>query len=81
MQKIQYVFLLSNDPKQKLQKLIKSKFMTKYGFGGTIDVNPKKTAGSIKGKISNTVLYYFLRAAQDSKNTKDYLKNINCNKK
>ena len=24
------------------------------------------------------VLYYFLRAAQDSKNTEDYLKNINC---
>jgi hypothetical protein len=53
--------------------------MPKYGFGGSIDVDPKKTLGNKKGSISNTVLYYFLRAAQDSKNTKDYLKNINCN--
>ena len=72
-------YLLTNDPKQKLQKLIKVSFMPKYGFGGSIDVDPKKTLGNKKGSISNTVLYYFLRAAQDSKNTKDYLKNINCN--
>lgn len=72
-------FLLTNDPKQKLQKLIKVSFMPKYGLGGSIDVDPKKTMSNTKGSISNTVLYYFLRAAQDSKNTKDYLKNINCN--
>ena len=71
-------FLLTNDPKQKLQKLIKEKFMPKYSVGGSINVDPKKTISSVKGKISNTVLYYFLRAAQDSKNTKDYLMNINC---
>ena len=71
-------FLLTNDPKQKLQKLIKSKFMPKYGLGGSIKVDPKNAISAVKGKISNTVLYYFLRAAQDSKNTKDYLKNINC---
>tara|TARA_Y100000031_G_scaffold93831_1_gene102933 strand:- start:151 stop:939 length:789 start_codon:yes stop_codon:yes gene_type:complete len=70
-------FLLRNDPKQKLQKLIKKKFMPKYGAGGSINVDPKKTNSSVKGKISNTVLYYFLKTAQDSKNTKDYLKNIN----
>ena len=71
-------FLLTNDPKKKLQKLIKSKFMTKYGLGGSIKVDPKNTTSAVKGEISNTILYYFLRAAQDSKDTKDYLKNINC---
>ena len=70
--------LLTNDPDRKLHNLIKTKFMTDYGFGGTIDVDPKNTISAVKGKISNTVLYYFLRAAQDSENTKDYLKNINC---
>ena len=70
--------LLTNDPDRKLHNLITTKFMTNYGFGGTIDVDPKNTISAVKGKISNTVLYYFLRAAQDSKDTKDYLKNINC---
>jgi len=71
-------FLLTNDPKQKLQKLIKNKFKLKYGLSGSIKVDPKNTISAVKGEISNTVLYYFLRAAQDSKDTKDYLKNINC---
>jgi len=71
-------YLLTNDPKQKMQKLIKENFIPKYSFGGSVDVDPKKTLSNNKGIISNTVLYYFLRAAQDSKNTKDYLKNINC---
>ena len=71
-------YLLTNDPKQKLQKLIKTSFISKYSLGGSIDVDPKKTLSNTKGSISNTVLYYFLRAAQDSKNTKDYLTNINC---
>ena len=71
-------YLLTNDPKQKLQKLIKTSFLPKYSLGGSIDVDPKKTLSNTKGSISNTVLYYFLRAAQDSKNTKDYLTNINC---
>ena len=70
--------LLTNDPERKLHELIKSKFMPKYGLGGSIKVDPKNTISVVKGEISNTVLYYFLRAAQDSKNTKDYLKNINC---
>ena len=70
--------LLTNDPERKLHNLIKTKFMTNYGVGGTINVDPKNTISAVKGKISNTVLYYFLRAAQDSKDTKDYLKNINC---
>lgn len=70
--------LLTNDPERKLHELIKSKFMPKYGLGGSIEVDPKNTISAVKGEISNTVLYYFLRAAQDSKNTKDYLKNINC---
>ena len=47
-------------------------------FGGTIDVDPKNTISAVKGKISDTILFYFLRAAQDSKSTEDYLKNINC---
>ena len=38
-------YLLTNDPKQKLQKLIKVSFMPKYGFGGSIDVDPKKNVG------------------------------------
>ena len=70
--------LLTNDPDRKLHNLIKTKFMPNYQVGGTIDVDPKNTMSAVKGKISNTVLYYFLRAAQDSKNTEDYLKNINC---
>ena len=70
--------LLTNDPERKLHELIKNKFMPKYGVGGSIKVDPKNTTSAVKGEISNTVLYYFLRAAQDSKNTKDYLKNINC---
>ena len=70
--------LLTNDPKRKLHNLIKTKFMTNYGVGGSIKVDPKNTISAVKGEISNTVLYYFLRAAQDSKDTKDYLKNINC---
>ena len=71
--------LLTNDPDKKLQNLIKSKFMTNYGLGGTVKVDPQNTRSLVKGKITNTVLYYFLRAAQDSKNTNEYLKNINCN--
>ena len=71
--------LLRDDPSQKLQNLIKTKFMTNYGFGGTIKVDPNNTRSFVKGEITNTVLYYFLRAAQDSKNTKEYLQNINCN--
>ena len=71
--------LLTNDPSQKLQNLIKTKFMTNYGFGGTIKVDPQNTRSYVKGEITNTVLYYFLRAAQDSKNTSEYLQNINCN--
>lgn len=71
--------LLRDDPSQKLQNLIKTKFMTNYGFGGTIKVDPNNTRSYVKGEITNTVLYYFLRAAQDSKNTKEYLQNINCN--
>jgi len=70
--------LLTNDPDKKLHNLIKTKFMTNYGFGGTIDVDPKNTISAVKGKISDTILFYFLRAAQDSKSTEDYLKNINC---
>ena len=70
--------LLTNDPERKLHNLIKTKFMTNYGVGGSIKVDPKNTISAVKGEISNTVLYYFLRAAQDSKDTKDYLKNINC---
>ena len=70
--------LLTNDPNRKLQNLIKTKFMTNYGLGGTVAVDPNNTVGSVKGKISDTILYYFLRAAQDAKNTEDYLKNINC---
>ena len=70
--------LLTNDPERKLHELIKNKFMPKYGVGGSIKVDPKNTISAVKGEISNTVLYYFLRAAQDSKDTKDYLKNINC---
>ena len=71
--------LLRDDPSQKLQNLIKTKFMTNYGFGGTIKVDPNNTRSYVKGEITNTILYYFLRAAQDSKNTKEYLQNINCN--
>lgn len=71
--------LLKNDPNKKLQNLIMSKFMTNYGLGGTIKVDPQNTRSIVKGEITNTVLYYFLRAAQDSKNTNDYLQNINCN--
>ncbi len=71
--------LLRDDPNQKLQNLIKSKFMTSYGIGGTVKVDPNNTRSFVKGEISNTVLYYFLRAAQDSKNTEEYLRNINCN--
>ena len=71
--------LLTNDPNRKLQNLIKTKFMTKYGLGGSIKVDPNNTMSIVKGEISNTVLYYFLRAAQDSKNTNEYLQNINCN--
>ena len=56
-----------------------SKFMTNYGLGGTIKVDPQNTRSIVKGEITNTVLYYFLRAAQESKNTNDYLQNINCN--
>ena len=67
------------DPNKKLQNLIMSKFMTNYGLGGTIKVDPQNTRSIVKGEITNTVLYYFLRAAQDSKNTNDYLQNINCN--
>ena len=70
--------LLTNDPERKLHNLIKTKFMTNYGVGGSIKVDPKHTISAVTGEISNTVLYYFLRAAQDSKDTKDYLKNINC---
>ena len=70
--------LLTNDPSQKLQNLIKTKFMTNYGFGGTIKVDPQNTRSIVKGEITNTVLYYFLRAAQDSKDTQEYLKFINC---
>ena len=70
--------LLTNDPEKKLQELIRDVFMPKYGLGGSINVDPKNTISAVKGKISNTVLYYFLRAAQDSKNTKDYLKGLNC---
>lgn len=70
--------LLTNDPERKLHNLIKTKFMTNYGVGGSIKVDPKNTISAVKDEISNTVLYYFLRAAQDSKDTKDYLKNINC---
>ena len=71
--------LLRDDASQKLQNLIKTKFMTNYGLGGTIKVDPNNTRSFVKGEITNTVLYYFLRAAQDSKNTKEYLQNINCN--
>ena len=71
--------LLKNDPNKKLQNLIMSKFMTNYGMGGTIKVDPQNTRSYVKGEITNTVLYYFLRAAQDSKNTSEYLQNINCN--
>ena len=55
-------YLLTNDPKQKLQKLIKTSFMPKYSLGGSIDVDPKKTLSSTKGSISNTVLYYFRKS-------------------
>lgn len=71
--------LETDDQTKKLQNLIMNKFMTNYGLGGEIKVDPNRTLGIIKGKISNTVLYYFLRAAQDSKNTKEYLNFINCN--
>jgi hypothetical protein len=70
---------LTNDPNKKLQNLIMSNFMTNYGLGGTIKVDPQNTRSIVKGEITNTVLYYFLRAAQDSKNTKEYLRNIDCN--
>ena len=53
--------------------------MTNYGLGGTVKVDPQNTRSIVKGEITNTVLYYFLRAAQDSKNTNDYLENIDCN--
>ena len=56
----------------------KNEFMPKYGYGGTVDVDPKNTLTLVKGKISNTVLYYFLKAAQNSDNTKNYLKTIGC---
>ena len=71
--------LETDDQTKKLQNLIMNKFMTNYGLGGEIKVDPNRTLGIIKGKISNTILYYFLRAAQDSKNTEDYLANLNCN--
>ena len=71
--------LLTNDPNKKLQNLIMSNFMTNYGLGGTVKVDPQNTRSIVKGEITNTVLYYFLRAAQDSKNTKEYLQNIDCN--
>ena len=70
--------LLTNDPNKKLQNLIMSKFMTNYGLGGTIKVDPQNTRSIVKGEITNTILYYFLRAAQDSKDTQEYLKFINC---
>lgn len=70
--------LETDDQTKKLQNLIMSKFMTNYGLGGEIKVDPNRTLANIKGKISNTVLYYFLRAAQDSKSTKEYLNFINC---
>ena len=71
--------LLTNDPKKKLQNLIMSNFMTNYGLGGTVKVDPQNTRSIVKGEITNTVLYYFLRAAQDSRNTNEYLHNIDCN--
>ena len=70
--------LQTNDPSKKLQNLIKNEFMPKYGYGGTVDVDPRNTLTLVKGKISNTVLYYFLKAAQNSDNTKNYLKTLGC---
>ena len=70
--------LETEDPDRKLQNLIKDQFVPKYGFSGSIDVNPDNTMTAVKGKISNTILYFFLRAAQDSDNTKSYLKKLGC---
>ena len=70
--------LETEDPNKKLQNLIEVVFIPKYGFAGSVDVDPKNTIGLVKGKISNTILYYFLKLAQDSENTKSYLKALGC---
>tara|TARA_B100000989_G_scaffold241031_1_gene187918 strand:- start:383 stop:619 length:237 start_codon:yes stop_codon:yes gene_type:complete len=70
--------LETDEPNRKLQNLIENLFIPKFGFGDSIDVDPKNTIGIVKGKISNTILYYFLKLAQDSKNTKAYLKTLEC---
>ena len=62
-------------------------FMQEYGFGGQIKVdinnNLKTLMGLpvVKGKddyISDTVLYYFLKTAQSSSSTDEFLINIKC---
>ena len=61
--------------------------MQEYGFGGQIKVdinnNLKTLMGLpvVKGKddyISDTVLYYFLKTAQSSSSTDEFLINIKC---
>ena len=71
----------TEDPNKILQNLIKNFFVPKYGLSGSIDVDPNNTIGMVKGKISNTILYFFLSLAQDSKNTKAYLNTLGCNQK
>tara|TARA_B100000900_G_C20448678_1_gene662195 strand:+ start:361 stop:864 length:504 start_codon:yes stop_codon:yes gene_type:complete len=66
-----------NDPEHKLQTLIKDKFMVNYGIGGSIDINPENSA-SFDSKITNPILYYFIRAAQDAEDTIGFLCNIDC---
>jgi len=78
--------LKKDDASQKLQNVVKS-FMAEYGLGGKVKVdinnNLKKTLGvpMVKGiddYISDTILFYFLKAAQSSRSTEDFLKRINC---
>ena len=78
--------LRKDDESRKLQNLMKD-FMQEYGFGGQIKVdinnNLKTLMGLpvVKGKddyISDTVLYYFLKTAQSSSSTDEFLINIKC---
>jgi len=78
--------LRKDDESKKLQNLMKD-FMQEYGFGGQIKVdinnNLKTLMGLpvVKGKddyISDTVLYYFLKTAQSSSSTDEFLINIKC---
>ena len=78
--------LARDDGSGQLQNLMRY-FLGKYGTGGKVKVdinnNVKRITGNplVEGKddyISDTVLYYFLKTAQSSSSTEDFLGNIGC---